>query len=166
MTLEHGFGASERNFNYSQLRTEIYQNFSVANKGELYYRLKAGTFLNADDISFIDYQHFNGNQTQVGTKANYTNVFNTLPYYEFSTNKSYLEGHLEHNFKGWILGKIPGVNTLNFNLVLGAHLLASQQRKPYSEFSVGLDNLGFGNFRLLRLDYAAVSYTHLRAHET
>jgi hypothetical protein len=69
-----------------------------------------------------------------------------------------LEGHLEHNFKGWILGKIPGVNTLNFNLVLGAHLLASQQRKPYSEFSVGLDNLGFGNFRLLRLDYAVSNF--------
>ena len=158
MTLEHGFGASEKNYNYSQLRTEIYQNLSVANKGELYYRLKAGTFFSADDISFIDYQHFNGNQTQIGTKVNYTNVFNTLPYYEFSTNKSYLEGHLEHNFKGWILGKIPGVNSLNFNLVLGAHLLASQQRKPYSEFSVGLDNLGFGKFRLLRIDYAVSNF--------
>ena len=153
VTLENRFGASKRGYNYTQLRTEIYQNFSVANKGELYYRLKAGTFFGADDISFIDYQHFNGNQTQVGTRANYTNVFNTLPYYDFSTNKSYLEGHLEHDFKGWILGKIPGVNTLNFNLVVGAHLLATQERKPYSEFSIGIDNLGFGKYRLLRVDY-------------
>ena len=153
VTLENRFGASKRGYNYTQLRTEIYQNFSVANKGELYYRLKAGTFFGADDISFIDYQHFNGNQTQVGTRANYTNVFNTLPYYDLSTNKSYLEGHLEHDFKGWILGKIPGVNTLNFNLVVGAHLLATQERKPYSEFSIGIDNLGFGKYRLLRVDY-------------
>ena len=153
VTLENGFGASKKSYNYSQLRTEIYQNFSVANKGDFYYRVKAGTFFGADDISFIDYQHFNGNQTQVGTRANYTNVFNTLPYYDFSTNKSYLEGHLEHDFKGWILGKIPGVNTLNFNLVVGAHLLASQERKPYTEFSIGIDNLGFGKYRLLRVDY-------------
>ena len=153
VTLENGLGASKSNFNYSQLRTEIYQNFSVANKGDFYYRLKAGTFFNADNISFVDYQHFNGNQTQVGTSANYTNVFNNLPYYDFSTNKSYLEGHIEHDFKGWILGKIPGINTLNFNLVVGAHLLASQERKPYSEFSVGIDNLGFGKYRLLRVDY-------------
>ncbi len=153
VTLENGLGASKSNFNYSQLRTEIYQNFSVANKGDFYYRLKAGTFFNADNISFVDYQHFNGNQTQVGTSPNYTNVFNNLPYYDFSTNKSYLEGHIEHDFKGWILGKIPGINTLNFNLVVGAHLLASQERKPYSEFSVGIDNLGFGKYRLLRVDY-------------
>lgn len=158
VTLENGFGASKRGFNYSQLRTEIYQNFSVANKGDFYYRLKAGTFFSADDISFIDYQHFNGNQTQIGTKANYTNVFNTLPYYDFSTNKSYLEGHIEHDFKGWILGKIPGVNTLNFNLVFGAHLLASQERKPYSEFSIGIDNLGFGKYRLLRVDYVRSNF--------
>ena len=158
VTLENGFGASKRGFNYSQLRTEIYQNFSVANKGDFYYRLKAGTFFSADDISFIDYQHFNGNQTQIGTKANYTNVFNTLPYYDFSTNKSYLEGHIEHDFKGWILGKIPGVNTLNFNLVFGAHLLATQERKPYSEFSIGIDNLGFGKYRLLRVDYVRSNF--------
>jgi len=158
VTLENGFGASKRGYNYTQLRTEIYQNFSVANKGELYYRVKAGTFFSADDISFVDYQHFNGNQTQVGTRANYTNVFNALPYYDLSTNKSYLEGHLEHDFKGWILGKIPGVNTLNFNLVVGAHLLASQERKPYTEFSIGIDNLGFGKYRLLRVDYVRSNF--------
>ena len=76
-----------------------------------------------------------------------------MPYYNYSTNKSYFAGHFEHDFKGWILGKIPGVNQLNFNLVIGAHLLATENQKPYSEFSVGLDNLGIGKFRFLRLDY-------------
>jgi len=162
ITLENGLGASKRGYNYTQLRTEIYQNFSVANKGDFYYRVKAGTFFSADDISFIDYQHFNGNQTQVATSANYTNVFNTLPYYDFSTNKSYMAGHLEHDFKGWILGKIPGVNRLNFNLVVGAHLLATQERKPYSEFSIGIDNLGFGSYRLLRLDYVLSNFNGIQ----
>ena len=162
ITLENGLGASKRGYNYTQLRTEIYQNFSVANKGDFYYRVKAGTFFSADDISFIDYQHFNGNQTQVATSANYTNVFNTLPYYDFSTNKSYMEGHLEHDFKGWVLGKIPGVNRLNFNLVVGAHLLATQERKPYSEFSIGIDNLGFGSYRLLRLDYVLSNFNGIQ----
>ena len=69
-----------------------------------------------------------------------------------------MEGHLEHDFKGWILGKIPGVNTLNFNLVVGAHLLATQERKPYSEFSIGIDNLGFGKYRLLRVDYVRSNF--------
>jgi hypothetical protein len=65
---------------------------------------------------------------------------------------------VEHNFRGWVLGKIPGVNSLNFNLVLGAHMLSIDGRKPYTEYSVGLDNLGWGKFRFLRLDYVRSNY--------
>ena len=64
---------------------------------------------------FVDFQHFNGNQTRVGTSFRYTDVFNLMPYYTFSTNKSYFEGHLEYDFKGFLLSKIPGLNQLNFN---------------------------------------------------
>ena len=158
ITFENGLGASDSKYNFTQLRAEIYQDFGVANKGRFYYRLKGGTFFNADNISFVDYQHFNGNQTRVGTTVTYTNIFNLLPYYSLSTNKSYLEGHLEHDFKGWILGKIPGINQLNFNLVVGAHVLATETRKPYTEYSVGIDNLGFGNYRLLRIDYVRSNF--------
>ncbi|GER60876.1 membrane protein [Patiriisocius marinus] len=150
---ENGLGASNSNYNYSQLSGALYQNFGLGNKGEFYYRLKGGTFFNGDDISFVDYQHFNGNQTRVGTSPNYTNTFNLLPYYDLSTNKGYFEAHAEHDFRGWILGKIPGINQLNFNLVVGGHFLATEDRAPYSEWSVGIDNLGFGVYRLLRVDY-------------
>ncbi len=158
VTFENGLGASNSDYNFSQLRASLYQSINTGNKGEFTYRLKGGTFFNADGISFVDYQHFNGNQTRIGTSSNYTNVFNLLPYYQLSTNKSYFEGHLEHDFKGWILGKIPGINQLNFNLVAGAHLLSIEKNKPYSEFSVGIDNLGIGNFRFLRLDYVRSYY--------
>jgi len=121
--------------------------------GSTLYNLKAGTFLDGDAISFADYHHFNGNQTRVGTSANYTNVFNLLPYYALSTNKSYFEGHFEHDFKGFILGKVPLLNKLNYNLIIGAHYLSTEENKPYTEFSVGMDNVGFGKFRFLRVDY-------------
>ena len=81
-----------------------------------------------------------------------------MPYYQFSTNKSYFEGHIEQDFRGWILGKIPGINQLNYNLIIGGHFLTAEAQKPYSEFSVGLDNLGFGKFRFLRLDYVHSFY--------
>ena len=117
------------------------------------YNLKAGKFFNADDIAFMDYQHFNGNQTHVSTEGNYTNVFNNLDYYSASTNDAYFEGHVEHDFNGFLLGKVPLLNKLNFNLVVGAHLLATPDSKPYQEYSVGLDNIGWGKWRLLRIDY-------------
>ncbi|WP_203293010.1 DUF5686 and carboxypeptidase regulatory-like domain-containing protein [Luteirhabdus pelagi] len=158
ITYENGIGLEDDRFSFSQLRGELYQSITVGNKGELSYHLKGGTFFDADAISFVDYQHFNGNQTRVGTSSNYTNVFNLMPYYQFSTNQSYFEGHLEHDFRGWILGKIPGLNQLNFNLVAGAHFLATEPNKPYSELSIGIDNLGIGKYRLLRLDYVRNFY--------
>ena len=154
LAYETGFGATEDDFNFSQLRVALRQGFDIGSKGRFNYNLKAGTFFDTgSDISFVDFQHFNGNQTRIGTEATYINRFNLLPYFDLSTNQSYFEGHVEHDFKGWILGKIPGINQLNFNLVVGAHVLSTQDNKPYSEFSIGIDNLGWGNFRLLRVDY-------------
>ncbi|NND62726.1 MAG: carboxypeptidase-like regulatory domain-containing protein [Flavobacteriaceae bacterium] len=156
--VENALGASIQDYNFTQLKARLTQRVNTGNVGAFYYNLKAGTFLDGDDISFVDYQHFNGNQTRVGTTFNYTNVFNLLPYYELSTNENYFEGHFEHNFQGWILGKIPGINELNFNLVAGAHFLSTSENKPYSELSIGIDNLGWGNFRFLRVDYVRSFY--------
>lgn len=150
---EKGFSATNSNYNFDQIKARIYQSFNIENKGDFTYNIRAGKFFNADDIAFMDYQHFNGNETHVSLFGNYTNVFNNLPYYSMSTNKSYLEMHAEHNFKGYILGKIPLLNKLNFNLILGAHNLATEDNKPYQEFTIGIDNIGWGKFRFLRVDY-------------
>lgn len=150
---EKGFGASNRGFHFDQLELRLQQGLDIGNKGRFRYNVKAGTFLGeVSNLSFIDYKHFNGNQTRVN--SGYTlNSFQLLPYYARSTNTDYIEAHAEHNFKGWILGKIPGINRLNFNLVAGAHLIALPNQKPYTEWSIGLDNLGWGKYRLLRIDY-------------
>ncbi len=158
LIIENGAATSQDQYDYTQFEASVNQSLSLGNKGQFYYNLKGGTFANGDGISFIDYKHFNGNQTRVGTSPNYTNVFNLLPYYTLSTNKSYYEGHIEHDFRGYILGKIPGINQLNLNLVVGAHFLSTEERKPYSEISVGMDNLGIGKFRLLRVDYVRSYY--------
>lgn len=153
LNLETGFNASLDGYDYTQLSAGLSQYVEAGNKGDLSYNFKAGTFINGEEISFVDYQHFNGNQTRVGTSSRYINVFNLLPYYDLSTNSGYFEGHMEHNFRGWILGKIPGLNKLNFNLVVGGHVLSTENNKPYFEYSIGLDNLGWGKFRFLRIDY-------------
>ena len=101
----------------------------------------------------MDYQHFNGNQINVSQEGNYTNVFNNLGYYDLSANNRYLEMHAEHDFNGYILGKIPLLNKLNFNLVVGAHNLSTPDNRPYQEYTIGLDNIGWGKWRFLRFDY-------------
>jgi hypothetical protein len=51
------------------------------------------------------------------------------------------------------MNKIPLLKNLQSQLVLGFHNLAVPNRNPYQEFTIGLDNLGFGKFRFFRLDY-------------
>lgn len=150
---EKGLGATNSNYNFDQIKARLTQSFNIADKGRFRYNLRAGKFFNADDIAFMDFQHFNGNQINVSQRGNYTDVFNNLGYYDLSTNDSYLEMHAEHDFNGFILGKIPLLNKLNFNLVVGAHSLSTPNHKPYQEFTVGLDNIGWGKWRFLRVDY-------------
>ncbi len=150
---EKTFAATDKKYEYDFLSARITQDFSIGNKGEMKLNLKAGKFFNGENISFVDYRHFNGNQTHVTGGESYTNVFNNLPYYSASTNDSFLEFHAEHNDKGYIMNKIPLLNKLKSQLVLGFHNLAVPDRKPYQEFTVGLDNLGFGKIRIFRVDY-------------
>jgi hypothetical protein len=91
----------------------------------------------------MDFKHFNGNQTHIGQSARYLNVFNLLPYYSNSTNNRYFEAHSEYNDEGYIMNKIPLLNKLKSTLILGMHFLP--RNKPYTELSVGFDNLGLEN---------------------
>ncbi|SDS52714.1 CarboxypepD_reg-like domain-containing protein [Formosa sp. Hel1_31_208] len=149
---EKGFSSSIDNYNFDQVKLRITQGLNIADKGRFQYNIKAGKFFNGDDIAFMDFQHFNGNQTQIGS-GSYLNVFNNLPYYAASTNDSYLEMHAEHDFNGFLLGRVPLLKKLNFNLIVGAHSLATPDNSPYQEYTIGLDNIGWGKFRFLRLDY-------------
>ncbi len=115
---EKGFAASENRYDFDHFKARINQDLKLGNKGEFAYNLRGGTFLNAEEIAFPDFRHFNGNQTRIGNGFSYVNRFNLLPYYSMSTNATYAEVHAEHNFKGWVLGKIPFLNKLNYNLVL------------------------------------------------
>ncbi len=148
-----GFGASDVKYNYDLIQARLNQDLKFGNKGTFSYNLKAGKFLNTDELSFTDYKHFNGNQTHVNLDLNYINNFNLLPYYDLSTDDQYAEFHAQHHFNGYLLRKIPLLSKLQFQFVLGGKVLFTPENKPYIEYSVGLDNIGFGKFRFLRVDY-------------
>jgi hypothetical protein len=153
LSYEKGFAASEKKYEFDQISTQIIYDLTLNNKGNLALNIKGGKFFNASTISFIDYKHFNGNQTHIGQSERYLTVFNLLPYYSNSTNDSFFEIHSEYNDKGYIMNKIPLLNKLKSNLIIGFHNLAVPNTKPYSEFTAGLDNLGFGKFKMFRVDY-------------
>lgn len=150
---DKAFAGSEKQYEYDLISARVAYDLTLGNKGELLMNLKGGQFSHGENIAFADYKHFNGNQTHIADGGNYTNVFNNLPYYSASTNDRYFESHFEHNDKGYFMNKIPLLNKLQSQLVLGFHNLSIPNRKPYQEFTIGLDNLGFGKFRMFRVDY-------------
>ena len=151
------FGSNVSEYNSDVLISNIRQNISMGNLGEFNYNIRSGIFFEKKDIAFMDYLHANGNQLKLAP-SNRNSSFGLLNYYKFSTNDKYTEVHLEHNFKGRLLRNIPLLNTLNFHVVANAKGLFTGGRKPYSEFSLGLDNIGIGKWRFLRIDYVRSNF--------
>ncbi len=155
------FGANNSEFNSDLFIARLRQFASLGNLGNLQYNIRSGIFLKQKNIPFMDYLHANGNQLNLAPSS-FIDSFGLLEYYKFSTNDKYAEAHIQHNFKGFLLGKIPLINKLNFHLVAGAKGLFTGGRKPYSEYSVGLDNIGFGKWRFLRLDYVRSNFNGIK----
>ena len=146
-----GIAAFGSDVNYDRLSVAISKSDIVMGiGGVMRFRLEAGSFLNQKQVFFQDYRHFLGNETRVANKDYYMYVFKRLPYYAYSTSGSWFEGHWEHDFKGLLTDKIPGLKKLGWNLVAGANLLYTSEAKDYVEFSLGFDGLGVG--RLFRID--------------
>ncbi|MDC1162422.1 DUF5686 family protein [Tenacibaculum sp.] len=98
------------------------------------------------------------------------NTFALLDYYDFVTDQ-HIEGHFEQHFNGLIMNRIPLVKKLNlrsiltFRAVYGSisnkHkeidrsniLYVAPDKKPYYEYGVGIENIGYGNLRPLRVDF-------------
>ncbi len=97
-------------------------------------------------------------------------TFSQLDYYEFVTD-TYSTMSLDHHFNGWILNKIPLIKKLKIREV-GFFRAAwgdisdkslyinrsdipylAPNDKIYFEYGFGIENIGFGNFRPLRIDF-------------
>src|SRR5690554_1324846 len=153
LNFETGFASTVSKYNYALIGFSTLYQSHFRQYGDFGIFANAGFFIDAHDIAFMDYKHFYGNETFLGTTQNYLQHFNLLPYYAYSTNKDFMELHTEHNFKGFLTNKIPLFNQLQWHLIVGGHALFTYDRKSYYELSAGLENVGFGNFRPFRIDF-------------
>ncbi len=116
------------------------QNVSLGLYGKFSFYAAAGKFLTHSSLFYTDYKHFSGNQTlRYQPKAN---GFLFLDYYTPSTSDRYLEGHLEHNFGGLFMSKLPLIRKLNLQERAGVNYLTTPGYKQYQEYYFGLEYLG------------------------
>lgn len=146
---QRGIPITSASPDYDYLQINVEQDINTGILGSTEYTVSYGMFLNKKNLSFIDFHHFNTTQT-VFTHRDELKSFRTLPYYRFSTDNLFAEVHVQHHFKGWFLGKIPGIKKLKWQEVIGFHFLYTPTLKDFYEFTIGLENI----FRFIRVDFA------------
>lgn len=112
--------------------------------GKTSFYVSAGKFLNSNSLFYPDYKQFSGNEVLFSKSNNKS--FLLLNYYSFSTYNKYVEGHLEHNFSGFILNKLPLIRKLKLQEIVNINYLSTPALKNYTELGSGLQYL---NFRIM-----------------
>ncbi|MET3977554.1 hypothetical protein ABIB62_000120 [Mucilaginibacter sp. UYP25] len=128
----------------------LQSNVRIGLSGFSSFKLTAGDFFRNNNLYYMDYYHYLGNQ---GTTFDptYIGSFHFLPFYTYSTNGAFFEAHYQHNFAGSLLNKIPLIRKLKLEEVIGANYLTTKGNPNYKEFYVGVQRLIF------RVDYG-ISY--------
>lgn len=126
---------------YDQLSANITKSdMQLGVYGYTSFYIGVGKFLNASSIYYTDYKQFNGTSIQQYDPA--ANKFLLLDPYKFSTKDQYFEGHLEHDFSGFILNKLPLIRKLKLREIADFNYLATPALKSYSELGLGVEYFG------------------------
>ncbi|NOX45816.1 MAG: prolyl oligopeptidase family serine peptidase [Chlorobi bacterium] len=150
---KHGFYVSDSRNGFDFAQIAVSDKIKMGLFGQSVYTINVGGFFSGQNqLEYIDYNHFQGNQT-IFLKSSWgiqSRVpFNTLNYFDYSTNEYYASGRWEHHFNGWIFNKLPLLRKLKFQVLAGTASLYSTDNGVFSEFFVGAENI----FNFLRVDF-------------
>jgi hypothetical protein len=134
---------------YGLVHMQMDDNINMGLFGTFSYRAMAGYFIRNQNMYFMDYKHFNGNQTILANQS-YLSSFKLLPYYKYSTEYWYGEAHAEHHFNGFIFNKIPLLKKARIQEVVGGHVLFNDKLDQYYEINFGIEKI----LQIIRFDYA------------
>ena len=130
-------GVLGSNVNYDYVQASVDGKINMKMIGNSNWTVTTGKFLNNKDMYFMDYYHFQGNQTIFTNSGG----FELLPYYKYSTNGQFVQANFEHHFGGLILNKFPLIRKLKLSEIAGVNYLTTNTLKQYAEFYVGVEKL-------------------------
>lgn len=136
---------------YDLLKVNMKGKIELNYFGDVKFEAGTGKFLNAKKLYFMDYQHFAGNQTII---LNDWNTFRVLNYYNFSTDRYFIQAHLQYSMGGILLSKIPILRKYKMEEVVTAHYLYNNLIENYYEITAGINRI----FYVVRLEYAIGYY--------
>ncbi|WP_051190450.1 DUF5686 family protein [Kaistella palustris] len=161
----HGFeNVLNGDFDYNKLQFLYSQPIIMGNFGRTVVNFEAGKNFNTVPLALQNI--IPGNQSY----SLIPNTFALLKYYEFVAD-SYTTLHLEHHFQGKLLSYIPLIKKLKLrelvylrsaygtlsaaskNINFENHLYSAPDQQIYYEYGFGFENIGFGNLKILRIDF-------------
>lgn len=157
-------GLFNADYSYNKLQFMFYKPVLIGSWGKSLINFEAGK--NFDPVPLALQNVIPGNQSY----SLAPNTFAQMNYYEFVAD-TYSTLHLEHHFNGKILSFIPLIKKLKLREVAffrAAYGTLSEESKAinvegfkysapsdhiYYEYGVGIENIGFGNLRIFRVDF-------------
>lgn len=125
---------------YDFVKAEVFQErIGLGLVGYTSFLAGVGKFLNNKKMYYPDFKHFSGNISTIFPPN--IRKFQYLDFYQFSTNQQYFEAHLEHNFAGFFMNKIPLLRKAKLEEFIGGGYLSSPEKRNYKEFYFGLQRL-------------------------
>jgi hypothetical protein len=135
---------------FDQIELGFKHGFKIGIRGNVDIALRAGMFLNSDKMYFMDYKHFQGNQTPFITNDP-VGSFRLMDYYKFSTSDKYFSGNFHYRFRKLLISNIPLVRLAGIRENVFINYLATPTSKNYTEVGYSID----GILRIFRLEAAA-----------
>jgi hypothetical protein len=136
---------SDVNYAVADIGTRIRKSFRLY--GVSYLKIHAGAFLYANQLYFMDYHHFTGNQTLFALSG--YDSYQLLDYYRYSTRDRYLEARYNHHFNGFWFNKIPLIRRLKWQEVFTLNYFKTPASPHYVEWGAGIEHI----FKIMRVDY-------------
>lgn len=118
---------------YQKVNLQITDQFQWNKIGSGSLAFEVGDFIVKDNLTFLDYKHFDGKRTVYGAFNPFG--FELLDYYAASTANFYLQGHYEQH-----LNAIP-IRNKKLYPVLSANYLYTETGGSYWELGVGVEKI-------------------------
>jgi hypothetical protein len=147
ITYFRGLPLGSSQVDYDRLEVRSDYDLPLGLWGESNFEISAGQFFNTRRLTFLEFKHFEGNQT-LWARGDLAN-FQLLDYYFFSTTRPYATAHWQHHFNGALFSRIPLLQKLKWQEVLTCNYLYQDLAGHYVEAGIGIEHI----FKLMRVDF-------------
>ncbi|MGA0556578.1 DUF5686 and carboxypeptidase regulatory-like domain-containing protein [Larkinella sp. VNQ87] len=136
---------------YDFVQAGLSHSFETGIRSRLSYNVSAGGFLNDKAVFFPDFKHFQGNEFFL-QQGDPTAIFRMLPYYQYSTGKRFVEGHVLMEYRKFLITQLTLVRLTGLKENLFVHYLGTPNSRNYTEVGYALDGLIPGIFPFFRVE--------------